>query len=128
MNIDLEHNKRIVLEFYETAFNAAQPAEAMRKHGGSRYTQHNPEVADGVEGFVAFATRFSQAYPLKRLEIRRVIAEGDLVALHVFARTSPEDRGAAIVDIFRVEQGKIVEHWDVIQPIPAVSANDNGMF
>lgn len=125
---DLEHNKRIALAFYELAFNGGQPAEAMRLYGGPTYRQHNPEVADGPEGFIGFVTGFSARFPHKRLEIKRVIAEGDLVVLHVHAKLSPQDRGAAIIDMFRLENGRVVEHWDVIQPIPEHAANTNTMF
>lgn len=128
VSFDLEQNKRTVIAFYELAFNAHQPAEAMRVYGGSTYTQHNPEVANGPEGFIEFVMGFGARFPEKHIEIKRVIAEGDLVVLHAHARMSPADRGAAIFDMFRLKDGKIVEHWDVIQPIPERSANGNGMF
>ena len=69
-----------------------------------------------------------EKFPNRSSEIKRVMAEGDLVVLHVHSKPSPEDRGSAIIDIFRVENGKIVEHWDVIQPIPEKAANTNTMF
>lgn len=124
----LAQHKATALAFYELAFNQSQPAEAMRLYGGSTYRQHNPEVADGPAGFVEFVTAFAQRFPHKRLSIKRVIAEGDLVALHVHAVLVPGDPGAAIVDMFRFEDGRIVEHWDVIQRIPEKAANSNTMF
>jgi predicted SnoaL-like aldol condensation-catalyzing enzyme len=128
MQTDLEHNKNIVMTFYDLAFNQKQPAEAMRLYGGPTYTQHNPHVKDGPQGFVEFVTDFVMHFPQLRIDIQRVIAEGDLVVLHAHARTSPQDRGMAAVDIFRVDNGRVVEHWDVLQPLPYQSANGNGMF
>lgn len=128
MNSDLERNKRSVVEFYELAFNAKKPAEAINRYAGPDYIQHNPEVANGPEGFIQFVNGFTAAHPALHLEIKKTIAEGDFVVLHVLARTSPQDRGMAVMDIFRLEKGRIVEHWDVLQPIPERSANNNGMF
>lgn len=125
---DSERNKRTVVEFYELAFNAKKPAEAIAKYAGPRYIQHNPQVGDGPEAFVQFVTGFTKAHPRLHLEIKKVIGEDDFVVLHVHAKTSPEDRGMAVIDIFRLESGRVVEHWDVLQPIPEGSANDNGMF
>lgn len=125
---DLERNKKTVVDFYELAFNAKRPAEAIAKYAGPHYIQHNPEVGDGTEAFIGFVTGFTTAHPQLHLDIKRVIAESNYVVLHVWARTSPEDSGMAVTDIFRLEQGRIVEHWDVLQPIPEVSANENGMF
>lgn len=125
---DSERNKRTVVEFYQLAFNAKKPAEAIAKYAGPRYIQHNPQVGDGPEAFVQFVTGFTEAHPRLHLEIKKVIEEGDFVVLHVHAKTSPEDRGMAVIDIFRLESGRVVEHWDVLQPIPEGSANDNGMF
>ena len=85
-------------------------------------------AADGIEGFKAFIAMRKEKTPHARSEIKRAFADGDFVILHVESHREPGDRGVAIVDIFRLENGKIVEHWDVIQPIPEKSANSNGMF
>ena len=124
---DLEANKKIVVDFYEKGLNQ-KDYDAAAKHFGPRYVQHNPGAANGSEGFKRLVGFLKEKFPNSRNEIKRVIAEGDLVVLHVHSRRSPEDRGRAIVDIFKVENGKIVEHWDVIQDIPEKSANDNTMF
>ena len=124
---DLEANKKIVVDFYEKGLNQ-KDYDAAAKHFGPRYVQHNPGAANGPEGFKRLVGFLKEKFPNSRNEIKRVIAEGDLVVLHVHSRRSPEDRGRAIVDIFKVENGKIVEHWDVIQDIPEKSANDNTMF
>jgi predicted SnoaL-like aldol condensation-catalyzing enzyme len=124
---DLEANKRVVLEFYDLALNKMD-FEAASKHFGPRYIQHNPNAPDGIEGFRQFIAMRKEKTPKARSEIKRVIAEGDLVVLHVHGVREPGQRGVAIIDIFRLENGKIVEHWDVVQPIPESPANSNGMF
>ena len=124
---DLEANKKIVVDFYEKGLNQ-KDYDAAAKHFGPRYVQHNPGAANGPEGFKRLVGFLKEKFPNSRNEIKRVVAEGDLVVLHVHSKRSPEERGRAIVDIFKVENGKIVEHWDVIQDVPEKSANDNTMF
>ena len=124
---DASTNSQTVRSFYEMAFNDGKPEEAVERYLGDRYTQHNPQAGDGPEAFVGFVHWYRGEFPQLSVDIRRTIAEGDLVATHSVIKTSTEDRGTAAVDIFRVENGKIVEHWDVLQPIPEESANDNGM-
>ncbi len=123
----LEQNKKTVVEFYEKAINQ-KDFEAASKHLGSRYTQHNPNAADGPEGLKAFLGFLKEKFPASHSEIKRVLADGDYVILHVHAVREPGTRGSAIVDVFKLENGKIVEHWDVVQPMPEKSANSNGMF
>jgi predicted SnoaL-like aldol condensation-catalyzing enzyme len=123
--MDLEANKRTVKEFYELAFNAKRPEEAVEKYVGSRYVQHNPQAPDGPEAFVGFV----RAFPQISVDIRRVIAEGDIVVTHSVVRfTADDEHGTVAADFFRVEDGKIVEHWDVLQPFPEESANPHPMF
>jgi predicted SnoaL-like aldol condensation-catalyzing enzyme len=124
---DASKNAETVRSFYEMAFNDGKPEEAVERYLGDRYTQHNPQAGDGPEAFIGFVHWYRGEFPQLSVEIRRTIAEGELVATHGVIKTSPEDRGTAAVDIFRVEDGKIVEHWDVLQPVPEESANDNGM-
>ena len=124
---DPETNKKVVLDFYEKGLNQ-KDFDAAAKHFGPKYIQHNPMAADGIEGFKAFIAMRKEKTPHARSEIKRAFADGDFVILHVESHREPGDRGVAIVDIFRLENGKIVEHWDVIQPIPEKSANSNGMF
>ena len=124
---DPEANKKVVLDFYEKGLNQ-KDFDAAAKHFGPKYIQHNPGAPDGIEGFKAFIAMRKEKFPNARSEIKRVFAEGDYVILHVHSVREPGERGVAIVDIFRLENGKIVEHWDVVQPIPKNPANSNTMF
>ena len=122
-----EQNKKTVVEFYEKALNE-KDFEAASKYFGPRYIQHNPGAPDGIEGFKALIAQLKEKFANAKSEIKRAFAEGDYVILHVHGVREPGERGVAIVDIFRLENGKIVEHWDVVQPIPEKTANNNGMF
>ena len=124
----LAADKRTVQQFYDLAFNQKKPADAAAKYLGKVYRQHNPGAGDGPEAFVAFVTSFVKAHPALRFDLKRTIAEGDFVVTHSHMTLNPADRGTAVMDIFRLEKGKIVEHWDVLQQIPAEAANDNTMF
>ncbi|EKD53851.1 MAG: hypothetical protein ACD_60C00146G0001 [uncultured bacterium] len=123
----LEINKRNVVEFYNVAINQKN-FEAAKTYFGPKYIQHNPTAADGIEGFKAFIQFLRDNYPYAHSEIKKVFAEGDYVILHVHSIREPGTRGRAIFDLFRLENGKIVEHWDAVQDIPEKSANSNGMF
>jgi predicted SnoaL-like aldol condensation-catalyzing enzyme len=126
----LERNKANVLAFYDLMFNQSKPAEAMRRYGGATYTQHNAEVADGRDAFIAYFEQMAKNYPGKSVAFKRVFAEGNFVILHS-EHKFPGWRGGnwAAMDIFRLDdQGKLVEHWDALQKVPSKSANRNGMF
>ena len=125
--VDLEANKKAVVEFYEAGLNR-KDFEAASKYIGPQYIQHNPGAQDGIEGFKGFLAFLREKFPNSHSEIRRVFADGDYVILHVHAVREPGTRGRAIVDFFRLEQGKIVEHWDVAQDIPEKMPHNNGMF
>jgi predicted SnoaL-like aldol condensation-catalyzing enzyme len=124
---DPETNKKIVLDFYEKGLNQ-KDFEAAAKYFGPRYIQHNPNAPDGPEGFKRLVTLLKEKFPNSHNEVKHAFADGDYVILHVHSVREPGQRGRAIVDIFRLENGKIVEHWDVIQDVPEKSANDNTMF
>jgi predicted SnoaL-like aldol condensation-catalyzing enzyme len=122
-----ESNKKTVLEFYEKGLNQ-KDFEAASKYFGPAYLQHNPGAPDGIQGFKGFLQFLKDKFPKSRSEIKRVFADGDFVILHVHSTREPGTLGRAIVDIFRLENGKIVEHWDVIQDVPEKAANANTMF
>jgi predicted SnoaL-like aldol condensation-catalyzing enzyme len=128
MNEQLEANKSIVRQWQELAIGQRKPEEAVAKYLGPYYRQHNPGSADGPEPFIGVVKMFAQNYPDFRMETKRIIAEGDYVVVHSHMVLKPGDRGSAVVDIFRLENGKIVEHWDVVQDVPETSANNNTMF
>jgi predicted SnoaL-like aldol condensation-catalyzing enzyme len=125
---DAENNKQTVIDYFNMAFNDRKPAEAAQMYGGPHYIQHNPQAPDGFEAFVEFVEGFVEQFPQMSLEIKRAVAEDDMVVTHSLLKTSPEDRGTAAADFFRLEDGKVVEHWDVLQPVPESAANDHPMF
>lgn len=123
-----EKNKKIVTDFYEGVFLQHQVKAFADLYIGDRYIQHNPHVPDGKAPFVDYFTGYFKENPQAKSVIKRAVAEDDLVFVHVHSKQNEQDRGVAVVDIFRVENGKIVEHWDVHQDVPATSANTNTMF
>ncbi len=124
----LNANRRTAMAFYDLMFNQCRPREAIEAFTGEVYIQHNPHVGDGKEAFIAYFEKMAREYPGKKVEFVRSIAESNLVVLHC-RQTWPGLPDYAGIDIFRLdEDGKIVEHWDVLQTVPDEMAHGNGMF
>ena len=125
---ELEQNKLNAKAFYDLMFNQCKPREAIERFVGDEYIQHNPEVADGKEGFIEYFERMAVEYPGKEVHFKRAVAEEDLVVLHCH-QLWPGIQDYAGIDIFRFDnRGRIVEHWDVLQHVATESKNDNGLF
>lgn len=122
-----EANKKNVIAFYNEIINR-KDFNAASKFIGKEYVQHNPKAADGTDGLKNYIQYLRDTYPQAKSDIKHIFAEGDYVVLHVHTTLQPNTRGLSIVDIFKLNHGKIVEHWDTIQEVPAQSANPNGMF
>lgn len=112
----------------DMCFNQHKVAEGFATYVGPTYRQHNPTAADGKEAAIKALSGFVATMPGMHYDFKRVLVDGDLVAVHAHVTMGPSDRGMAVVDIFRFDNGKIVEHWDVAQPVPEKSANENTMF
>ncbi len=123
-------NTQTVLAFEETVFNKHRVREGFTRYVGSSFTQHDPQIEDGKEGTIkALSDLLTKVYPNSRVVVKRTVAQRNLVAVHLLWEQNPgESRGVAVVDIFRLDNGKIVEHWQVAQPVPEAAANDNTMF
>src|ERR1700730_16881928 len=124
---NVEQNRETAVKFLDLMINKKDPAGAAALTG-PRYVQHNPHAADGADAMVAYLTAVHAENPGPSLDVKRTVAEGDFVVTHQHVKLSPEDRGVAVVDIFHFEDGKIVEHWDVLQPVPEETPKDNTMF
>jgi predicted SnoaL-like aldol condensation-catalyzing enzyme len=123
-----EKNKQIAIAFYNKLINDFDPETAFNLYGGATYRQHTPVIEDGREGVTRFIHWLRKTYPQSKMEIKKAFSDGDMVILHCHWVQSAGDRGNAVVDFFRVENDKVVEHWDVIQPIPETAKNNNTMF
>jgi predicted SnoaL-like aldol condensation-catalyzing enzyme len=123
-----EKNKKIAVAFLTMIFNEHKVAEAFDLYSVPTYKQHNPLAKTGSKAAIDFLGPYLKGCAQCKTDIKRVIADGDLVAIHNNPTSGPNDRGRAVVDIFRIENGKVVEHWDVVQDVPAQSANENTMF
>jgi len=123
----LEANKQLVLAFYRKMIGDKDP-DAARPYMAEQYVQHSAYARDGFDGVAEFARQFKRDFPNHRYEVKKCIAEGDFVVLHLHGINGMSPHGEQVVDLFRIKNGKVCEHWDVIQPIPGDSSNPNGTF
>ena len=125
---EMERNKKVAVDFLETVFIRHEIDEGIARCLGVTYKQHNAEAPDGKEGLRAHFKAVFKRLPTATVVIKRVFADGDFVLVHINWKDRPTDRGSAVVDIYRLENGRLVEHWDVVQPIPATLPHDNTML
>jgi predicted SnoaL-like aldol condensation-catalyzing enzyme len=118
-------NREMIVDYYDLALNKKDFAAA-RSYIGPSYTQHNPDIENGPEGLAKFIEWAKAELPHLRVEFLRVIVDGDFILMHNRGSNSPGTK--AVVDIFRIDQGKVVEHWDVLEDVPAIANNSNTMF
>jgi predicted SnoaL-like aldol condensation-catalyzing enzyme len=121
----LSLNKKMVAEFYQEFFGDKNIA-ALDKYLAPNYIQHNPGLPDGREALRQGATVWFKGAPKTKIDIQHLSADGDLVYIHLKSKMG--DKTNSVIDIFRIENGKIAEHWDVIQEVPEKSANKHPMF
>lgn len=120
-----EANKKLVADFYQQLFGD-KDTSAIDKYLKEDYIQHNPAAADGAEALKQLVTEWFKGAPKEKIDIQHIAADGDLVFIHL--RSSRGTKVVSVIDIFRIENGKIAEHWDVIQEVPEKSANPHPMF
>ena len=122
-----ERNRKVITDFAQIFYAERDVKRAFEAHVVPGYIQHNPGIADGRDAAVAALTPMFSA-PGAEFEVKRIVVDGDLAVIHLFGRGDAKTRGAAVADIYRLKDGKIVEHWDILQPMPEKSANPHPMF
>jgi len=126
LNLDSAANKRLVADYYARVWNARN-ADALQDFVAEDYIQHNPAVPNGRAPLQRFLQGLFAQLPEAQFSVARLMADGDLVMAHCLFRAHAGDAGTAVVDVYRVLDGRLVEHWDVKEAVPAQSANGNPM-
>ncbi len=120
-------NRQIVEEFVEIFYRQKNVRKAFMGYVVENYIQHNPNIPDGREAAIEFLEpKFSN--PDASFDVKRILVDGDLAMVHLHGRMSAESLGGAVADIYRLQNGKIVEHWDVLQAVPENCVNPHPMF
>ena len=124
---ETERNRKVIEDFARTFYEKRDVETAFKAHVVADYVQHNPGIADGRQAAIdALKPMFSR--PGAQFDVKRIVVDGQYAVIHLFGRGDPATRGAAVADIYRLKDGKIVEHWDILQPLPEKSANPHPMF
>jgi predicted SnoaL-like aldol condensation-catalyzing enzyme len=124
---ETERNRKVITDFARTFYEKRDVEAAFKAHVVPDYIQHNPGIADGRQAAIdALKPMFSS--PGARFDVKRIVVDGQYAVIHLFGRGDPNTPGAAVADIYRLKNGKIVEHWDILQPMPEKSANPHPMF
>ena len=122
-----EKNRKIVEAFADVFYRQKNVKKAFMDYVSEAYIQHNPNILDGREAAIdMLEPNFSN--PEASFEIKRILVDGNLAVIHLYGRMNKTTLGGAVADFFRLENGKIVEHWDVLQPIPENAVNPRPMF
>jgi predicted SnoaL-like aldol condensation-catalyzing enzyme len=115
-------NGQLVRDYLDVVWNQGR-TDAADQYLDEQLIQHNPNLPDGRAPLVEFIEGFKKQIPQGSFTIRRLLADGDLVAAHSLFTTGPDDRGTAVVDVFRIAEGRIVEHWDVKEAVPETTTS-----
>ena len=122
-----EENRKIMTDFADIFYGQKDVVKAFEKYVSEEYIQHNPNILDGPQAAVdALKPMFDN--PDTRFDVKRILVDGDLAMIHLHARKDSTALGGAVADLYRIKDGKIVEHWDIMQPIPANAINPHPMF
>jgi predicted SnoaL-like aldol condensation-catalyzing enzyme len=120
-------NRRLVMGFVQSVLIEGDFDKASRFVSATAYAQHNPRLPDGFQSVVGFFRQLQESgRPLRYLKVHNVIADGNFVLTR--AEATLAGAPTIVFDLFRVERGRIVEHWDVLQPVPPVTINQNSAF
>lgn len=122
-----EENRRLVFAFHDAFFNR-RDVRAAERYVALDLREHSPHLTDGRQALMDHYRKDFARHPQQSFRVVRSAVDADIVFLHLHAKSAPEDRGRAVVEIYRVDGGKIVEHWSVVQTVPDSSDGADTMF